>query len=164
MSEDKDTIGVFGFLHEVGFVPSLGSRYSKKQLLRVAVKHLPEKSHPLAEFFQRPWFFRRWVVQEAWLARPATSTFYCERHSITVVTMAKAARRQQFSGIFDYATNMVAELGRPMERVNMLELLYKFYAAGFPYYCRLKGSSCGHVGVLLAHRNSDPIFLHQGFS
>jgi len=43
--------------------------------------------------------------------------------------MAKAARRQQFSGMFDYATNMVAELGRSMERVNMLELLYKFYAA-----------------------------------
>ena len=127
--EDKDTAGIFGFLNEVVFVPSLGSRYSEKQLLRVAVKHLPQNSNPLAEFFLRPWFFRRWVVQEAWLARQASSTFYCGRHSVPLETMVKAATRLQSSNMFDYAINMVADLGRPSRKVSMLFLLYKFHAA-----------------------------------
>ena len=149
--EDKDTAGIFGFLHDVVHVPSLGSRYSEKQLLRVMAKHLPKDSNPFAEFFLRPWFFRRWIVQEAWLARQAS--FYCGRHSVPLETMVKAAIRLQSSNMFDYATNMVADLGRPMLRVSMLELLYKFHAAN----CLDKRDRVAALFGLVPQENRFPI-------
>lgn len=125
-AEDKDTAGIFGYLHEVPFVPNHGDRESEMQLLIVTAKYLPEKRNPLAEFSYRPWFLRRWVVQEAWLARQAT--FYCGRYSISLQTYVKAVLRLQSSNLFDYSTNVVARLGRPTARMGMLELLYKFHA------------------------------------
>jgi len=40
-------------------------------------------------------------------------------------TMARAAERLQSSGIFDYSSGLLPELGKSIHRVDMLGLLYK---------------------------------------
>lgn len=125
-AEDKHTASIFGFLHEAPYVPDRGDEESELELLRLMTKYLPRKSNPYAEFSFRPWFLRRWIVQEAWLARQAT--FYCGRYSISLPTYVRAIHRLQSAKLFDYSTNMVSRLGRPTARVDMLELLYRFHA------------------------------------
>ena len=79
------------------------------------------------EFFQRPWFLRRWVIQEACQAR--TANMYCGSQSLPIDTMKLAAIRFQRLDIADYPIKMMASLGRQTSQLSILELLWHFHRA-----------------------------------
>lgn len=80
-----------------------------------------------ADFFDRPWFSRRWVIQEAYSARQAT--VYCGNHSIPLPLLITAARRFQTFDISSYSIAMVARLGKSARKDGILALLWKFHEA-----------------------------------
>lgn len=79
------------------------------------------------DFFKTPWFSRRWVIQEACLARHAT--VHCGNYSIPLPVLASAARHVQNLDISDYLVKMAANLHRPAAGLTMLELLWNFHEA-----------------------------------
>ena len=83
----------------------------------------------LAEFFEQPWFSRRWVIQEASLARKATVR--CGSHSIPLSVLVSAATRFQNLDMSWYTLKVVASLRRPPStKFGLLELLWDFHEAG----------------------------------
>ncbi|KLU90417.1 hypothetical protein MAPG_10271 [Magnaporthiopsis poae ATCC 64411] len=83
--------------------------------------------HVIIDFFQRPWFSRRWIIQEACLARQAT--VHCGNCSIPLPVLALAARQFQNLDLSDYPIRMAANLGRPSAGLSVLELLWNFHEA-----------------------------------
>ncbi|KAK2005688.1 HET-domain-containing protein, partial [Colletotrichum eremochloae] len=81
----------------------------------------------LHKFFLRPWFSRRWVIQEACLAREAV--VHCGGHSILLHSVALAAKRFQSLDLASYPINMAANLLNPTTKRSMLELLWYFHDA-----------------------------------
>ncbi len=79
------------------------------------------------DFFLRSWFSRRWVIQEACLARRAT--VHCGHCSIPLPVLASAARQFQNLDMSDYPTRMAANLRRPSAGLSILELLWNFHEA-----------------------------------
>lgn len=77
--------------------------------------------HAITDFFQRSWFLRRWVIQEACLARQAT--IHCGDYSIPLPVLALAARQFQNLDMSDYLTRITANLRRPSAGLSILELL-----------------------------------------
>jgi len=93
-----------------------------------AVKGLAD----LIGFFEQPWFSRRWVIQEASLARHAR--VYCGKHSIPLATLSLATTRWQALDMSDYHFKMAACLGSVTSTVTtgtgmLLELLWNFHEA-----------------------------------
>ncbi|KAL7780866.1 heterokaryon incompatibility domain-containing protein [Trichoderma afarasin] len=82
----------------------------------------------IVDFFDRPWFSRRWVIQEAYVARQAT--VYCGNHSIPLPLLITAARRIQTLDMSSYSIAMVANLGKSATKDGILALLWKFHEAG----------------------------------
>ena len=87
---------------------------------------------PLGEYFELPWFSRRWIIQEACLARRAT--VHCGKHSIPLGELAVAASRFQLFDMSDYHFKMAASLGAVIAATvarssTLLELLWNFYNA-----------------------------------
>ncbi|KAK3898930.1 heterokaryon incompatibility protein-domain-containing protein [Staphylotrichum tortipilum] len=78
-------------------------------------------------FFLRSWFSRRWVIQEACLARRAT--VHCGHCSIPLPVLASAARQFLNLDMSDYPTRMAANLRRPSAGLSILELLWNFHEA-----------------------------------
>ncbi|KAH6661460.1 heterokaryon incompatibility protein-domain-containing protein, partial [Plectosphaerella plurivora] len=81
----------------------------------------------LFEFFDRPWFSRRWVIQEAGLSRKAV--VHCGSYSIPLQTMSTAAERVQSLDLSWYQVNMVAKLPTLKANMDILELLWYYHAA-----------------------------------
>ncbi len=83
--------------------------------------------HAITDFFQRSWFSRRWVIQEACLACQAT--VHCGNYSIPLPVLASAARQFQNLDMSDYSIRMAANLRRPSASLSILELLWNFHEA-----------------------------------
>lgn len=81
----------------------------------------------IIDFFQRSWFSRRWIIQEACLARRAT--VHCGNYSISLPVLASAARQLQNPDMSDYPIRMAANLRRPSVSLSILELLWNFHEA-----------------------------------
>ncbi|ORY11990.1 heterokaryon incompatibility protein-domain-containing protein [Clohesyomyces aquaticus] len=61
---------------------------------------------PLMSFFQRDWFYRRWIIQEAALAQ--NGVLCCGHYSLPYLTLVTACQRLQASGIVnEYAVQMI---------------------------------------------------------
>jgi len=84
----------------------------------------------VGDFFQRAWFSRRWVIQEATLASQAT--VFCGDYSLPLAVVATAAKRMQDLSMSDYhfrmATKLFFSTHEEMRR-DMLELLWDFHDA-----------------------------------
>lgn len=88
--EDRHTAGIFAFLHEAISAPPPGDREAELEMLKITARHLPHDSNPFADdFCRRPWFSRRWIVQEAWLACRSSSTVFCGHHAINLQTWSQ---------------------------------------------------------------------------
>ncbi|KAF0316870.1 HET domain-containing protein [Colletotrichum asianum] len=81
----------------------------------------------LLNFFSRSWFSRRWVVQEAMLAREAI--VHCGRYSIALLSISLAATRFLSLDVASYPVNMAASLREPTTKRGILELLWYFHEA-----------------------------------
>jgi hypothetical protein len=81
----------------------------------------------LLKFFDRPWFSRRWVIQEACQVNRAT--IYCGKYSIPLVVITSAARRFQSLDMPSYPIKMAANLGRSTLNLSLLDLLWTFHEA-----------------------------------
>ncbi|OBR09765.1 HET domain-containing protein [Colletotrichum higginsianum IMI 349063] len=81
----------------------------------------------LHDFFLRSWLTRRWVVQEAILAREAT--VHCGRHSIPLLSISWAATRFLSLEVASYPINMATNLREPNTKRGILELLWYFHEA-----------------------------------
>ncbi|KAM3068309.1 hypothetical protein ACMFMG_009449 [Clarireedia jacksonii] len=79
------------------------------------------------DFFDRSWFSRRWVIQEAWLAREAT--VHCGRLSIPLRLLASAASHIQTLDISSYSVKMIASMHKRKATSSILELLWSFHEA-----------------------------------
>jgi hypothetical protein len=105
----------------------------------------------IIDFFQRPWFSRRWVIQEACLARQAT--VHCDNCSIPLPVLALAARQFLNLDLSDYPTRMVANLRRPSASLSILELLWNFHEAA----CLEPRDRIGALLGLIAEERRFPI-------
>ncbi|KAK3942825.1 heterokaryon incompatibility protein-domain-containing protein [Diplogelasinospora grovesii] len=80
------------------------------------------------DFFDRAWFSRRWIIQEACLARHAT--VHCGKYSIPLPLLVSAATRFQALDISHYPIAVAANLRRPATNLSMLDALWNFHQAG----------------------------------
>ncbi|KAF4446745.1 HET domain-containing protein [Fusarium austroafricanum] len=79
----------------------------------------------LHDFFDRPWFFRRWVIQEACLA--SQSFVHCGHRSIPLSAIISAAKHILVLDLSWYTVRMTASLHKPSVGSGILELLWNFH-------------------------------------
>jgi hypothetical protein len=80
-NEEQDVAGVFPFFRSLGlaiFPPSSGRYGPSAMLLKIFSEYSME---PIQQFLHRPWFQRRWVLQELALSREAR--IYCGNEQIS---------------------------------------------------------------------------------
>jgi hypothetical protein len=95
-------------------------------LMRKIVHHETlEALRAVFDFFQQPWFSRRWVIQEACLAQ--YGAVHCGRQSIDLPSLKQAAACFQRMDMSDYATKVAANLGSQTSGHSMLELMWHFH-------------------------------------
>ncbi|KAK8066857.1 heterokaryon incompatibility protein-domain-containing protein [Apiospora hydei] len=87
-----------------------------------------------SEFFGQSWFSRRWVIQEAMLARKAVIHWGSHTISLEVVTLyVRRMNAFQMSRVEHYRANynktMAAALGNPLKTTDLLEHLWNFHEA-----------------------------------
>lgn len=85
--------------------------------------------HCASEIFSQSWFLRRWVIQEALLARKAIVHRGSHRVSLKKV-VAFAVWIQLYHVNTDYPVKMAATLGAPRDKVTLLEHLWHFHNTG----------------------------------
>ncbi|GAW23883.1 hypothetical protein ANO14919_134600 [Xylariales sp. No.14919] len=126
--EDDVTAKVFAFLKLVSLLPE-----AEKQEMAFLVANVMRKLggidvlRGLMDLSERPWFSRRWIIQEACLARGAIA--HCGSHSIPLPSLVMAAKRFQTLDMSSYPIKVMANLRRPMNKLTMLELLWNFHEA-----------------------------------
>jgi hypothetical protein len=133
---NSDTAMAFAFFRRASLLPELEKVKMVKHLAGLGLKmhrdaglDKPRMAIPsIFEFFDQPWFSRRWVIQEAYLARQAT--VYCGNHSIPLPLLITAARRIQVFDVSWYSVAMVVNLGSSTTKDGILALLWKFHEAG----------------------------------
>jgi hypothetical protein len=134
--ENRKTAMAFGFFRKANLLPELEKGKMAQRLADLGWKTnrdagLGEPDFALDfvfDFFDQPWFSRRWVIQEAYLARQAT--VYCGSHSIPLPLLITAARRIQTLDFSCYSVAMIANLGSSATKYGILALLWKFHEAG----------------------------------
>jgi len=131
-SEDPMTTKLFTFLQEASLLPELEKAEMARQVA-ILMKNIsggPDNLHGFVHFFNfsnRPWFSRRWVIQETCLARKAT--VHCGSYSIPLPSLVLAAIRVQTLDISSYQIKVMANLHKPATKLTMLELLWQFHEA-----------------------------------
>ncbi|RWA14895.1 hypothetical protein EKO27_g145 [Xylaria grammica] len=128
--EDDMTAKVFAFLKLASLVPEAKPQSKMARLVVDVMIKIFGSSRgfcELMDFSERPWFSRRWIIQEACLAQRAT--VHCGGYSIPLPLLAIAAKRIQTLDISSYQIKVMANLGRPMAKLTMLELLWNFHEA-----------------------------------
>lgn len=79
------------------------------------------------QFFQNPWFSRRWIIQEAVLARKAMVQSGNYEIPLDIVTLA--AKRLQSFDTSDYPMKMAATMGKRTKSLSLMENLWIFHGA-----------------------------------
>ena len=125
---NQDTVNLFALFQHVS-----GTGECEQRLMAGRVAFLMGKSLGLnglgcvLDFFRQRWFSRRWVIQEACLARQAT--VHCGSNSIPLPNLVLFAQRFQALDMSDYNIKMTAKLCRPTRSLSILELLWNFHEA-----------------------------------
>nr|POE65248.1 heterokaryon incompatibility protein 6, or allele [Quercus suber] len=130
---DHMTARILGFLRRLGRVPEVTKwKTQSKMAGRIAFlmgKYLHEDGiegiRSLLAFFDQPWFSRRWIIQEACLAK--RGVVHCGRQSIDLHLLGQAMVRFQRMDISNYAFKVAANLGHLAASFSMLELLWHFH-------------------------------------
>lgn len=129
----ESTAAVLAFFRKLSHLPDVSKWKYQYELAKVIFSFMQRLVHPNAGvamkaiygFFQDPWFGRRWIIQEACLARHGT--VHCGKNSIELKTLSEAAIRLQRMDISDYPTKVAANLGPQTSKYSMLELLWHFH-------------------------------------
>lgn len=131
---DPTTAGTFAFFREasqLAIIPYTQPEVAENvvSLMMRKIKRYDGKSgvHILYGFFNRSWFSRRWVIQEAGLARKAV--VHCGNYSIPLQTISLAAERIQSLDISWYQVKMVVKLPGLKANLDILGLLWYYHAA-----------------------------------
>ncbi|KAJ0106924.1 hypothetical protein J7T55_011019 [Diaporthe amygdali] len=122
---NRMTAKLFGFFREASSFPEVEKREMAIRVVFSLSKHCGSDGfcgqQSLFQFSERAWFCRRWVIQEACLARQAI--LHCGRHGLPLPTLVKAAARYQTLDVSSYPIKVMANLSRPTAGLNMLKLL-----------------------------------------
>lgn len=130
------TAKLFRFFQELSQVPDVRQWVSQWDMAGWIFYLMRKNIHPntgeamgiITKFLEQPWFSRRWVIQEACLARRAI--VHCGEHLIPLPVLSIAAKRFQRLDMSDYAIRMMADLaGTTIQQSSMLELLWYFHEA-----------------------------------
>ncbi len=126
---DPMTGVVFKFIREASRLPEVKKREMASQMAKVTKKIFGNGLgiRYFSELANRPWFSRRWIIQEACLAQEAT--VYCGSYSMPLSSIVLAAIRFQTLDMSDYPINVMANLHRQTIKLTMLELLWHFHEA-----------------------------------
>jgi hypothetical protein len=129
---DPMTAKVFEFIWKASRLPQVQNREMAPQMANLMRKvfgggDFLRALHYLSEFANRPWFSRRWIIQEACLAQQAT--VHCGSYSIPLQSLVLAATRFQTLDMSDYPIKVMANLRRQTTKLTILELLWNFHEA-----------------------------------
>ncbi|KAI0542929.1 HET-domain-containing protein [Xylaria digitata] len=130
--EDRTTAKLFAFFREVGLLPEIEKNEMSGLVANLMKKIFggPDSLRALAamvNFSERPWFSRRWIIQEACLARKAT--VHCGTYSTPLPLLVLAATRFQTLDMSSYPIKVMANLCTPTTKFTILELLWNFHEA-----------------------------------
>lgn len=129
------TAKLFTFFRHLSQIPDVTHWKRQWDMAGQIVNHMRQFLHHdngvslgiISDFFNRPWFSRRWIIQEACLSRQAM--VHCGSHTIPLKTLSVAAKRFQRLDMSDYAIKMTANLDGMTTQSSMLELLWNFHEA-----------------------------------
>jgi len=129
---DPMTGKVFEFIRKASRLPQAEKNELGRQIAKLMKKIFGggdgmRALHYFLEFSKRPWFSRRWIIQEACLAQQAI--VYCGSYSIPLSSLVLAAIRFQTLDMSDYPIKVMANLRRPSTKLTILELLWNFHEA-----------------------------------
>lgn len=129
---DPMTGKVFKFIRKASRLPQVEKMEMASQMAKLMKKVFGggdgiRAVRYFSDFANRPWFSRRWIIQEACLAQQAT--VYCGSYSIPLPSLVLAATRFQTLDMSDYPIKVMANLRRPMTKLTILELLWNFHEA-----------------------------------
>lgn len=126
---DHMTAKLFEFFREIGRLPQV-RQARMAELIVGLMREILGSNHfvYISDFSERAWFSRRWIIQEACLARQAV--VHCGSCSIPLPWLALAATRLQALDISWYEMKVMANLRRLTTKKSMLELLWHFHEAG----------------------------------
>ncbi|KAJ4022814.1 hypothetical protein NW761_014962 [Fusarium oxysporum] len=129
--EDEVTVKIFKFFRKVSQLPDMDQAEMERRvtilmIYKICRTGIRDRGR-VAEFFNLSWFSRRWVIQEACLAREAI--FHCGRYPSSLPLLSLAATRIQNKDIASYPIKMMANLRRPLIELSILELLWNFHDA-----------------------------------
>ncbi|KAL8399717.1 hypothetical protein RB594_000208 [Gaeumannomyces avenae] len=125
-----ETANLFAFFHKSSGIPKAAPPRTVARLASAIQQCFGELGAgviAIYTFFRRPWFSRRWVIQEACLARQAM--FHCGTYSIPLPTITLAAKYFQSFDRTYYSIGMAARLRRPSVSRKMMDLLWNFHEA-----------------------------------
>ncbi|KAI9642986.1 hypothetical protein NHQ30_008720 [Ciborinia camelliae] len=131
-NNDPMTVKVFSFIRKASRLPEVGKIKMASQVAELmnevfggggGIRGLQY----FCDFSDRPWFSRRWIIQEACLAQYAT--IHCGSYSIPLPSLVLAAKRFQSLDISSYPIKVMANLRRPATKITILELLWNFHEA-----------------------------------
>ena len=131
--ENDMTARIFAFLRKISRLQDVTKWKTQWELagritslMRKIIHHDTfEALSVLLDFFQQPWFGRRWVIQEACLARHGA--VHCGKQSIALQSLKRAATCFQRMDISDYPIKVAANMGSQTTGLSMLELLWHFH-------------------------------------
>lgn len=81
------------------------------------------------DFFEQSWFTRRWVVQEAVMARRAI--MQCGSVELSLPVVVSAAKLLMCCDLSHYGTSMAASLHTIRDKGNILDSLWKYHKAQY---------------------------------
>ncbi|KAI1455240.1 HET-domain-containing protein [Annulohypoxylon moriforme] len=128
--DDILTTKLFTFFRCISQLPEVEKMKMAQSIVDVMLKifgNTGTAMHCLFDFFERAWFSRRWIIQEARLAREAT--VHCGNCSIPLPVLSSAATRFQSLDMSSYPIKMMANLNSPASNSTILELLWTFQEA-----------------------------------
>lgn len=128
--EDEMTARLFAALRVVAMIPNktrLPVDMARQTAAAMEKVLGPDYIFHMRTFLTRAWFTRRWIIQEACLARQAK--IRCGKHSLGLSWFVSAAQRLQYvQRVVSYELRVTQNL--VSERKPILELLWNFHAAG----------------------------------
>ncbi|KAB5511738.1 heterokaryon incompatibility protein-domain-containing protein, partial [Coniochaeta sp. 2T2.1] len=130
--EDDMTAKLFTFFRKANQLREAKQQEMASRMAHPMRKVLHDKydgSGPrtIVNFFNRPWFSRRWVIQEACLAN--RGTVHCGKYSIPLPVVTLAAARFQSLDMSSYTIKMATNLGLSTAELSLLDLVWTFHEA-----------------------------------
>lgn len=138
------TSTLYGFFREVSRGPELKQGMMAGRIVALMKRFFHDDTQPalaedaakpgcrvgfesLIEFFQNPWFSRRWIIQEAVLARKAIAN--SGSYDIPFGTVTLAAKRLLSFDVSDYPLKVAATMGERAKKSSLMENLWMFHEA-----------------------------------